>query len=268
MKEKNLTDIDEMIEDENEPEDINESEQSDDNAGYIIGSGRKRVPKILLLMENIVKNFPTILLGAFLFFMIFTAYFIIRDKLFVPGISYGAKLYAKPLDENGKPVNLSVDDLYDAVSSKEVRDAITESIAVDVSYKEFIKDLTISLEDGAYVFTFFDKDSNFACSVVSKFFESASFQMLKKGKVDSFEVTSPANFVINAKGRRWTQYSIVSFMLMGAVSGFIFTVVMISIFFLIDTTLKDEDDVERYLGLYVLTTIPVNTGRKKGEENE
>lgn len=246
----------------------NESEQTEENEGYIIGSGRKSVPKILLLMENIVKNFPTVILGAFLFLMIFTAYFLIRDRLFVPGISYGAKLYARPLDENGKQVNLSVDDLYDAVSSKEVRDDITASIAVDVSYKEFTRDLTISLEDGSYVFTYFDKDSNFACSVVSKFFESTSYQMLKAGKVDSFEVISPANFVINAKGRRWTQYSMVHYMLMGAASGFVFTVLMISIFFLIDTTLKDEDDVEKYLGLYVLTTIPVNTGRKKGEENE
>ena len=55
-------------------------------------------------------------------------------------------------------------------------------------------------------------------------------------------------------------------MMLGAVLGFIIAVGIITLIYMLDDTIKTPEDVENYLGLNVLTSIPVRSGTAKGKK--
>ena len=55
-------------------------------------------------------------------------------------------------------------------------------------------------------------------------------------------------------------------MMLGAVLGFVIAVGIITLIYLLDDTIKTPEDVENYLGLNVLTSIPIRSGATKGKK--
>lgn len=55
-------------------------------------------------------------------------------------------------------------------------------------------------------------------------------------------------------------------MMLGAVLGFVIAVGIITLIYLLDDTIKTPEDVENYLGLNVLTSIPIQSGASKSKK--
>lgn len=222
--------------------------------------------KVRDFLENIFCNIGTIILGAILFALIFVVIFMIKGKLHESRIVYASVVEARPSITKGNDKIDIEKEFYKVMASKEVEEAIKEEVAIDLPYEEFLEYVTISSKGKSLFISFEDEDEEYANLVVTKIFNKTAYEFMKEFPVDSFEIVKPATYTVDASNRDWTRRSIGWFILVGAALGGGLTFVTLCAFYLLDNTIKDEQDVREYLDIPVLSVIPVDkhTEDKKG----
>ncbi len=209
-------------------------------------------------VSNIIRNFGTVILGSILFVLIFIAVYMIKDKLHESRIVYAAVLETRPavLDAN-KSIDIE-EEFKRIMSSEAVEKALKDEIAIDIPYEDFLEYVTVRISGANLLISFEDMDEEYAKVVVTKVFNATAYEFMKEYGIESFEIIKPATFKVDASQRDWTHKSIYWFMAIGAALGGGLTLLALCAFYMLDNTIKDEQDVREYLDLPVLSVIPAD----------
>ena len=105
-----------------------------------------------------------------------------------------------------------------------------------------------------------NRDPELAQQLANEVREVSAKQIVDVMGVQAVNVVDEANLPQNPSGPNVTKN-----MLMGAAWGILIAVALILFLHLSDDTIKTTDDVERYLGLTVLASIPVNVHQESGK---
>ena len=215
--------------------------------------------KIRDLIENILRNFGTVILGAIMLMLVFVAGYMIKDKLHESRVVYASVIEVKPTISKANKVNVDLDKEFKKVmESEQVEKAIKEEIAIDMPYDEFVEYASVRIEGDRLVISFEDEDEKYANIVVTKLFNKTAYEFMNKYSVDSFEIVKPATYKVDASDRKWTHHSMGWFAIMGILIGGGLTFIALCAFYILDNTIKDERDVREFLDLPVLSVIPVD----------
>lgn len=224
--------------------------------------------KVHDFIENILRNMGTVLLGAIMFMLIFIAVFMIKNKLHEARVVYASVIEVKPTIAKSNKVKEDMDVAFKKLmESEKVEKTLKEELAIDIPYDEFMEYVTVRTNDNRLIISFEDEDENYGKVVVTKLFNITAYEFMNKYPIESFEIVKPATYKVDATNRDWTKHSIGWFIMVGALLGGGMTFVAVSLFYLLDNTIKDEQDVREYLDIPVLTVIPVDKhvdGKKGG----
>ena len=101
--------------------------------------------------------------------------------------------------------------------------------------------------------TYTDTNPKRAAAVLEKVCEVAKVKVVEKLKVDDFVVLDEVEVPTAPSDTSTTRNT-----LLAAAVGFVLSAGILIVMFLLDDTIRNEDDVERFLGLSTLTTIPIS----------
>ena len=137
------------------------------------------------------------------------------------------------------PLNLDME-------AEELEETITAETPVDTRI------LTIIVEN---------QDPKMAKEIADALRESVSIQITEIMDADSVNTFEEGNLPTEPSSP-----SLVKNMAIGGLLGLIIALGIIVLIFVLDDTIKTPDDVEHYLGLNVLTSIPIQEGVKKSKK--
>lgn len=215
--------------------------------------------KVRDFFENILRSFGTIFLGAIMVMLIFIVIYIIKDRLHEARVVYSAVMEVKPTFSQSEKVKEDLDVAFKKMmESEKVEKALKKELAIDIPYDEFMEYVTVRTKNNRLVISFEEKDESYGKIVVAKLFNVTAYEFMKEYPIESFEIVSAATYKVDATNRDWTSHSFGWFMMMGAFIGGGLTLAIVCMFYLLDNTIRDEQDVREYLELPVLTVIPVD----------
>lgn len=152
------------------------------------------------------------------------------------------------------------------VTSRPVLQDVIQSLNLDFDYKELRKKITLEnpSESRILTITITDPDPNLAKMIVDKVAYTASdyigeiMEMVPPKMIEDGEVAIQPEGPNNAKNA-----------LMGAMAGAMLVCGIVTMGVVLNDTIQSEEDVEKYLNLTVLASVPLREGEsKKAKDKE
>ena len=150
------------------------------------------------------------------------------------------------------------------IKSESVLTQVRDNLKIDKSIEELRKNITVSTKDDTEIIqiSVVDEDAEMAKNIANEV-ANVFIEQIAKGYYAMDNV-----YIVDEPKTADTPYNInhlKDLVIFGAI-GFVIACVYVLIANMLDTTVKSKEDIEKKLGLIVLTTIPVyeNTSKKKG----
>ncbi|MEG0962446.1 MAG: Wzz/FepE/Etk N-terminal domain-containing protein [Lachnospiraceae bacterium] len=155
------------------------------------------------------------------------------------------------------------------VGDRTVVEQVIREMNLDMSYEAFLGIMTISTRTDTRILsiTVEDYDPYQAMNIANKVREIATEHIEDIMDINSVKVVAEANLPTSASGpnvMKWT--------MIGGLLGIFISVGIALMFYLLNDSIKTPDDIERYLGLSTLGSIPIDEniqarGKKKKKVN-
>lgn len=150
------------------------------------------------------------------------------------------------------------------IKSESVLTQVRDNLQIEKSIEELREDITVSTKDDTEIIQIavVDENADTARRIASEV-ANVFIERIAKGYYAMDNV-----YIVDEPKTADTPYNInhlKDLVIFGAI-GFVIACVYVLIANMLDTTVKSKEDIEKKLGLIVLTTIPVyeNTSKKKG----
>lgn len=145
------------------------------------------------------------------------------------------------------------------ITGENVTDPVVQSLGLDISPKELGSSVKVKYEDNTRILklSYTDTDPNRAAEVLNAVCDEAEKQIVDIMKVDALETIYKAS-VPTVENPINIQKDVITAAIIGAV----LAAVVVIVIFLLDDTIRTEDDVENHLGLSTLASIPVSVELK------
>ena len=146
------------------------------------------------------------------------------------------------------------------IQSRQVAESVISQLGLDISAEELLSKVTVTTSTNTRIITIDvqDEDPYLACETANALRTIAADTIQNVMNIEAANVFEEANIPKNP-----VSPSTVKNTLIGAILGFIIAVVAILISYLMNDTIRTSDDVERYLHLSTLGTIPLAEGEVK-----
>lgn len=148
------------------------------------------------------------------------------------------------------------------IKSRPVVDKVIEDLELDMTYEEFVASITVENPDNTrfiYI-TVNHPDAYMAKTIVDKLTDVSAERM---GTIMETEKPNVADYGHIAEHQ--TSPNVTKNSLIGAVLGFVLSVGVILVLYLMNDSINTTEDVEKYLGMNTLGLIPLEEGvSKKG----
>lgn len=153
-------------------------------------------------------------------------------------------------------------DYIEIIQSRTVLNKVSEQLDLGMSAGQIKSMISVSApaETRSIYISVTDTDAYRAQQIANKVREVASERICEIMKVEAVNVVDEAYIPTSP-----TSPDIFQNTMLGAVAGIAIAIVIIVLGFIMDDTIKTPDDVERYLGLSVLGSIPVLDEGKKAK---
>lgn len=149
------------------------------------------------------------------------------------------------------------------VTSRPVVNKVIKNLDLDLDYKEFLE--TVSTEnptDTRFLrITVTNPDPYMAKTIVDELTDATI-----ERTAEIMDTDKPSMAEEGTVAEEPDSPSIVKNTAIGAILGFLLAAGLFVVLYLLDDSIKTEDDVEKYLGLNTLGTIPMEEGKSKKEE--
>ncbi len=151
-------------------------------------------------------------------------------------------------------------DCEEIIKSRTVLESVMEECGIDDSYEAFAKRISVTNKADTRILyiTVTDSDAKRAMKTANAVRIKASEHIKDVMDVESINVVDEANLPEGSSSR-----SAFNGIIIGTVSGMVVAFIVICIVFIMDDKIRNIDDVDKYLGLYVLAMIPDKNDKKK-----
>ena len=145
-------------------------------------------------------------------------------------------------------------DYQELVTSRPVLEEVKAELGLDIDNDRFKKSITVSVPTDTRIvsITAEDTDPYMARAIADSVRTSAAEHIANVMNTEAVNVVEEANLPTEISSPKIIRNTII-----GAVLGAFIAVVIIAIIYILDDTIKNPDDVEKYLNLSVLGSIPV-----------
>lgn len=146
-------------------------------------------------------------------------------------------------------------DYIEMIQSRTVVEAVIDELDLDVSYEGLLSVMTVSAESDTRVVSISVQDPDpFQARDIADAICQASVNHIKEiMELESVNIVDSANIPTSKSSP-----SLAKNVIIGALIGFLISIVIIVVVFLLDDKVKTSEDVERYLGLSVLGMMPLD----------
>ena len=149
------------------------------------------------------------------------------------------------------------------ITSRTVVEQVIENLQLDCTYGQMVQQISINNPTNTRIIelTIQDNVPEDAKLIVDEFVD------VSREKISNIMVTDPPSVVdYGDMPIRPVSPNIMKNTVIGAALGAFLAIAMVIVIFLMDDTVKTADDVEKYLGLNTLTSIPLKEGEKKAKK--
>lgn len=155
-------------------------------------------------------------------------------------------------------------DYMELAKSRSVMEQVISRLNLDMSVEELNSSVTTSNTENTRIMTIEveNEDPQLAQEIADAVREAASSKIEDIMEIDAVNTIEEANLP-----KEPSSPSVKKNTLLGALLGMILAAALIVIRFLLDDTVKTPDDVEKYLGLNVLTSVPMQHGGGKTKKS-
>lgn len=153
-------------------------------------------------------------------------------------------------------------DYAELIKSRTVAEEVIERLDLELSPESLMGMVSVQIKSDTRVVAIVvkNRDPELARQLANEVREVSAKQIVDVMGVQAVNVVDEANLPQSPSGPNVTKN-----MFMGAAWGILIAVALILFLHLSDDTIKSTDDVERYLGLTVLASIPVNVQQESGK---
>ena len=148
------------------------------------------------------------------------------------------------------------------IESRSVLEQVINSMNLDHTYESLLAKLSVSTETNTRIIdiTVRDKDPYEAKRLADAIREVASEKILSMMAVDSVNVFEEANIAVKPSSPNVRRVTMIGFL-----AGLVVAVGLILLNYLLNDSIQTPDDVEKYLGLSVLGSIPLDEVKAEQE---
>ena len=197
--------------------------------------------------------------------------FVGTKVLITPMYSSTTKMYVLTKQDGSAGVTYSdiqtgtqlTKDYMELVKSRPVLEQVIAVLNLDMEAEELEDSITAETPVDTRILTIVveNKDPKMAKEIADALRESVSIQITEIMDADSVNTFEEGNLPTEPSSP-----SLIKNMAIGGILGIFIALGIIVLIFMLDDTIKTPDDVEHYLGLNVLTSIPIQEGVKKSKK--
>ncbi len=151
-------------------------------------------------------------------------------------------------------------DCAQMIRSRQVAEAVISSLDLDMKAAELLEKISVESATDTRIITIHveDADPYLACEIANSVRDFAADEIQSVMNIEAVTVFEEANIPESPVSPSTMRNTLI-----GAVLGFVAAVAVILVSYLMNDTIRTSDDVERYLGLSILGTIPLAEGEVK-----
>ncbi len=148
-------------------------------------------------------------------------------------------------------------DCAQMIQSRQVAESVISNLDLDMKSSELLAKISVETATDTRIITIHveDADPYLACDIANSVRDFAADEIQSVMNIEAVTVFEEANIPETPVGPSTMKNT-----LMGAVLGFVAAVAIILVSYLMNDTIRTSEDVERYLGLSTLGTIPLAEG--------
>lgn len=157
-------------------------------------------------------------------------------------------------------------DYAELIKSRTVTEGVIAQLNLDLTHEDLLKKMAVDSATDTRILsiTVTDADPYEACKIANAIRDVAANHIKNVMDIDAVNVVETANIPDQKASPSITKNGII-----GGFLGVLLSVVIILIAYISNDTVKTQEDVEKYLGLSVLGTIPLTeTDRKKKKKKQ
>lgn len=195
-------------------------------------------------------------------------------KIFItPEYTSSTSMYMLTRSQSGGTITSSdlqtgtqlTQDYMEMVKSRSVLEQVISVLNLDMSTQELSSSVTTENKTNTRILTISvsNEDPELAQEIANTLRETVSVKIREIMEIDAVNTIEEANLPSAPSSPNVMRNT-----MLGGILGVLITAGILVIIFLFDDTIKTPDDVEHYLGLNVLTSIPVTEGEEKGKKTK
>ena len=156
-------------------------------------------------------------------------------------------------------------DYAELIKSRTVTEGVITQLNLDMTYEQLLSKMTVDSATDTRILSISvrDADPYVACEIANAIRDVAANHIKNVMDIDAVNVVETANIPENK-----ISPSIKKNGLVGGVAGVAIAIAIILITYLSNDTIKTQEDVERYLGLSTLGTIPMSEADRKNKNKK
>ena len=157
-------------------------------------------------------------------------------------------------------------DYAELIKSRTVTEGVIAQLNLDLTHEELLKKMAVDSATDTRILsiTVTDADPYEACKIANAIRDVAANHIKNVMDIDAVNVVETANIPDQQSSPSISKNGII-----GVLLGVLLSVAIILIAYISNDTVKTQEDVEKYLGLSVLGTIPLTeTDRKKKKKKQ
>ncbi len=156
-------------------------------------------------------------------------------------------------------------DYAELIKSRTVTESVISKLDLDLTHEELLNKMTIDSATDTRILSISvkDKDPYVACEIANSVRDVAANHIKKVMDINAVNVVEQANIPEEKCSPSIAKNGVV-----GVLLGIIISVAIILIVYISNDTIKTQEDVERYLQLSVLGTIPMDEKARKTKKKK
>ena len=159
--------------------------------------------------------------------------------------------------------SLLTKDYAELIQSRQVAETVIAQLNLELTYEEFLKKITVTTQNDTRILsiTVKDEDPYVASQIADAIRVAAADHIQNVMNTEAVNVVDEANIPDEPVSPNVMKNGMI-----GAVAGAFIAIVIIIVVYLTNDTIQTSEDVERYLGVSTLGTIPIREGQKKSKK--
>lgn len=199
--------------------------------------------------------------------------FIVATMLFItPTYESTTKMYVLNNQTDGQITSADMQsslyltkDYAELIKSRMVTEGVIAQLELDITHEQMLQKMSVSSPTDTRVIyiTITDSDPYMASRIADAVRETSAAHIRNVMNIEAVNVVESANIPSQKSGPSLSKNAVI-----GGMLGCILAVGIILVMFLTNDTIKGTEDVEKYLGVSVLGTIPLSDKEKKSKKHK